>query len=662
MQVKRKRRSPGKGRRSEQRDTAPPVAGGCTLAQYAEAKQLPVTFLQSLGLQDVRYHGLPAVRIPYFDRSRAEIAVRYRLALEGDNRFRWKSGTKPQLYGQDRLDEPRTAGYVVVVEGESDVHTLWFHGIPAVGIPGANSWRDERDACHLEGIPKICAVVEPDRGGETVKGWLTTSSIRHRVQLLSLGEHKDPSEMYLADPEHFRDRFQAAKERAVPWAQVAAVEREAGRRELWVRCETLARSPSILDRFYKALATAGLVGEKRAVKLLYLIVSSRLLEQPVSAKVGGPSAVGKSYIVDRVLPFFPPSAFYVLSGMSERALAYSQEPLSHRILVLYEAIALQSDFASYLVRSLLSEGRVRYEFVEKTKDGLRARVIEREGPTGLLVTTTAIRLHPENETRLFSIPTTDTTEQTGAIMLSVAKDAETKEGDDSLNLSEWHALQDWLASGDQGVVIPYASALAKKIPPVAVRLRRDFKAILTLIRTHALLHQATRKRDVQERIIADIDDYAVVRELVADLVGEGLEATVSPAVRETVDALSNLGPAKDVSVAEVAKELELDRSAASRRVKKALNLGYLKNLEDRQGKPARLVLGDPMPNDEPILPQPEALTGHCCTVARETGGITPPSPLIPQNGRCWKFDTRGASRGTAHAGRAIGRSGQSASN
>jgi hypothetical protein len=58
-----------------------------------------------------------------------------------------------------------------------------------------------------------------------------------------------------------------------------------------------------------------------------------------------------------------------------------------------------ADFLNYLVRSLLSEGRVRYETVEKTPEGLQARLIEREGPTGLIMTTTADSLHPENETR-----------------------------------------------------------------------------------------------------------------------------------------------------------------------------------------------------------------------------------------------------------------------
>lgn len=37
------------------------------------------------------------------------------------------------------------------------------------------------------------------------------------------------------------------------------------------------------------------------------------------------------------------------------------------------------------------------------------------------------------------------------------------------------------------------------VPAAAVRLRRDFKAILNLIRAHALLHQASRERDDKGR-------------------------------------------------------------------------------------------------------------------------------------------------------------------
>ena len=113
------------------------------------------------------YEGAPLC-IPYPWRGGEPLAVRFRIALEGD-RFRWKSGAKPCLYGLNRIGDARSSGQVVLVEGESDCHTFWYHGIPAIGLPGAASWREERDARHLDGIDTIFIVIEPDRGGEVVR-------------------------------------------------------------------------------------------------------------------------------------------------------------------------------------------------------------------------------------------------------------------------------------------------------------------------------------------------------------------------------------------------------------------------------------------------------------------------------------------------------------
>ena len=144
----------------------------CNLDNYAASKRLPVEFLKGLGLSDRNYQGEPAVRIPYFDESGKEIAVRFRIALEksdeGDDRFRWRTGSKAQLYGLWRLEGIKKAGYVVLVEGESDTQTLWYHKIPALGIPGASNWKAEW-AVHLDGINKIYAIIEPDQGGDTLR-------------------------------------------------------------------------------------------------------------------------------------------------------------------------------------------------------------------------------------------------------------------------------------------------------------------------------------------------------------------------------------------------------------------------------------------------------------------------------------------------------------
>jgi hypothetical protein len=286
---------------------------------------------------------------------------------------------------------------------------------------------------------------------------------------------------------------------------------------------------------------------------------------------------------------------------------------------------MSSDFASYLIRSLLSEGRLRYETVEKTRNGLVSKFIEREGPTGLIVTTTSLCLHPENETRMLSLTVSDTREQTAAVFRALA-DGDTHTAD----LSQWQALQTWLAASKCEVVIPYASALAEMVPPVAIRLRRDFKTVLNLVRAHAILHQASRHKDADGRLMAEVADYGAVRELVADLVAEGADATIKPEVRETVSVVAALidGGKAEVMQADIKKALKLDKSAVSRRVAAALDAGVLRNLEERQGRPARLVLGDPLPDEIELLPKPERL--RSCAVAKGDKQA-PPSHL--GNGR-----------------------------
>lgn len=633
----------------DNRATAQPP-GGCTLDAYAAAKGLDEAELKDWGVSEIPYHsaaGGPALRISYRDVAGRETATRFRLAHQkstdgADNRFAWRRGAKAKglLYGLWRLDFAREVGHLTIVEGESDCHTLWHHGEPAIGLPGADNW-DEANAALLDGIERIFVVVEPDTGGEAVKRWLATSCIRDRAHLVVLDGHKDPSALHLAKPGGFADAWRQALAAATPWSEVEAAEAEARRADAWQRCRELAEAPDVLDRFAAALRQAGVVGESRVGKLVYLAATSRLLDRPVSVVVKGPSSGGKSYVTQMVIAFFPPSATYTLSGFSERALAFSDEPLSHRVMVVYEAAGLAGDFGTYLLRTLLSEGRISYETVEKTPTGLRTRLVEREGPISLVLTTTEVKLHPENETRMLSVAVTDTREQTAAVIRAMAGTDERSE----VEFGPWHALQDWIAGGTADVVIPFAGALAELVPPVAMRLRRDFGAVLTLMRAHALLHQASRETDAEGRIVAALDDYAVVRKLIAPIIADAVGSTVPETVRETVDKVRLLTlPRPDdleprvTTAAAVAKVLDLDKSAASRRLADAGERGYVVNLEDRRGRPGRWILGEPMPSEVEILPSLERLQG--CTVAAGDSHAPLPSTLFVPDGATLHADGR----------------------
>ena len=44
---------------------------------------------------------------------------------------------------------------------------------------------------------------------------------------------------------------------------------------------------------------------------------------------------------------------------------------------------------------------------------------------------------------------------------------------------------------------------------MAVRQRRDFGQLLTLVRVHALLHRSSRECDAEGRIVATLEDYGI---------------------------------------------------------------------------------------------------------------------------------------------------------
>jgi hypothetical protein len=150
---------------------------GCTLEAYAELKNLPIDFLEGIGLEPAKYPKYPgedrgefvdAVMIPYPDEDGAFDSDkgyrRYRVAVSGKDKLRGKAGMSPILYGLPDLEDAREIGYVYVVEGESDAHTLWYYGKPAVGVPGTSSFKPQW-VSYFKGIDEIRVLVEPDEGG-----------------------------------------------------------------------------------------------------------------------------------------------------------------------------------------------------------------------------------------------------------------------------------------------------------------------------------------------------------------------------------------------------------------------------------------------------------------------------------------------------------------
>ncbi|MBI1742213.1 AAA family ATPase [Candidatus Acetothermia bacterium] len=188
-----------------------------TVKDLAQNKAIPEDFLHSLGVKDTPN----GVLIPYrlIDGSEA-LRHRLRTALIAKDGSYWlpKMGEYPPVpYGLDKLDEARRSGFLVLVEGESDCWTLWQHQFPALGIPGAtmaNKLRPE----YLKDVKWVFVFHEPDSGGaEFIKGIAQQlQSIRWTGEAfeLNLEGAKDPNELHKQNPDLFKEKFQAALERA----------------------------------------------------------------------------------------------------------------------------------------------------------------------------------------------------------------------------------------------------------------------------------------------------------------------------------------------------------------------------------------------------------------------------------------------------------------
>lgn len=577
---------------------------GLTLQAYADAKKLPLEFLRELGVTEFKLNGQDALRTPFFGEDGQEIAVQFRIGLEKgqngrDNRFRWRKGSKPCAYGQWCLPEARQVGRIVVVEGASDVQTLLLHGIPALGMPSATGRFDEFEKL-LEGIDHVDAVIEPDRGGQTQLAGLSYAAFRDRVQLVSLGDAKDPSGLYLKDPARFQENWKAAVDAAPKWSDVDADERKERATRNFQEAHELLDDPHLMNRIRDIISARGYAGDVRPTQIAYVSMTSRLLKRPNNLGFVAQSASGKNYAVDSAKALMPPEALHEIRAGSSRSLIYDDVDVERKVVIFSEADSIPEDGpAASAIRSLVTDNEMAYDTVERNGNRWETRRIRKPGPTGLITTSTE-SLPPQMSTRTLEVPIRDDPEQTREVlrMQAVAASSRVTLPD----ISQFLALQRWLAdAGLMDVTIPYAGVLAELVPSGAVRMRRDFPQLLTFIKAVALLYQRQREtRDGQ--IIASIQDYEIARDLLEPIFDAVATEGCTKALRETVEAVHH---DEEISISDLAKRLALAKSTTSARVKRAIRSGWLVNEEDRQGHPATLRRGGPLPAHTTALPTPD---------------------------------------------------------
>jgi hypothetical protein len=512
----------------------------------------------------------------------------------------------------------------MLVEGESDCWTGWLHELPLLGVPGKATWRPEW-ASYLEGLD-VYVWQEPDAEDFTARIARDVPNLK----VIAGAAHKDLNAALVAG-EPILQYVTRSCARARSWTELECGEQNARRAEYLRQARPVLDHPDPLEMVTEALRTLGYGGPIAPPKICYLAMPSRLLKMyqggmPVHLLVLGNSGSGKNYTVSVTKALLPPDCVHEIKSGSARVVIYDDADLRHRVLVYGEADSLPSgdedNPAASAIRALLQDHELSYDVTERdSKGNFVARKIRRPGPTVLITTSTRRLRDSQMMTRVFELEVPEDREKNRASLKIQARNSECPPANPNPALIAFQAYLQLCAPWS--VSVPYAAVLAELIGQSSAasesRVNRDFAKILSFVKSVALLRHASRTRDTQGWVVATIEDYRTVY----DLVGEMFQATVSGAsegVRRVVAAVGELAFLEEpCNLQRTFDRLgpSANKGSVQRWVRRALDHGWLVNHSPKE-KSYDLALGEPIP-EKTTLPSPEAVATAWLQVARSTG-------------------------------------------
>lgn len=390
--------------------------------------------------------------------------------------------------------------------------------------------------------------------------------------------------------------------------------------ELYVLAKPALCAPDPLELIYQTLQKR-VAGDCFVSKMVYLSATTRVLRKRLGnmlahlQAIGSPGG-GKSYETDCALMLFPNDAVVKYDAGSQRVIVYDKTPINHRVVYFREIDSIpkgDDSPAASAIRTLMQEGSMIYEAVIQGKDGHECSVQKsrRDGPA-VLITTGVAPLPAQLGTRIFVVETNESQEQINA---ALALQAELEMGSSPEIPTEIIALQAYLqawalASDGLEVSVPFVKALSfcmTKMPSSGTRVHRDFARIVSYIKAVALIRSEHRARDTKGRVIADLEDYAAVRNVLSG----AYEATtaISGQCRQVIEAAQAVMAARKDDIAtfkEIRVELERrmpkNRINTRKHLNTAVDKGYLTDRRTRKGTPWIVGIGEEAVPDQSVLP------------------------------------------------------------
>ena len=194
-----------------------------------------------------------------------------------------------------------------------------------------------------------------------------------------------------------------------------AIEYEMNKRER-KKAMDLLRSPKLIEKTNKLIGASGVIGETNNRLLVYLIFTSRLMENPLHCISFGSSGVGKTHLQSKVASLIPDEHKVELTVLSANAFYYFKRQELKNKLVLIEDMD-GADEVLYPLRELQTKKRIVKSVVQKGIGGQgKTKNLVVEGPISVSGCTTQESIYEDNSNRSFLLYIDESEEQDERIM------------------------------------------------------------------------------------------------------------------------------------------------------------------------------------------------------------------------------------------------------
>jgi len=347
------------------------------------------------------------------------------------------------------------------------------------------------------------------------------------------------------------------------------------------------KSQNLLERTNKLIGKSGVIGEENNRLLMYLIFTSRKMENPLHCISFGSSGSGKTHLQSSIAELIPQEDRLSLTSLSSNSFYYfKKDELKHKLILIEDLDG--ADDVLYPLRELQTKKRITKSVVQKGIGGQgKTKNLTVEGPVSVAGCTTKESLYEDNSNRSFLLYIDESEQQDERIMAYQRKVSAGKIDIEHELLAEELLQNVQRLLKPIRVINPFAEHLI--LPKSVFKPRRTNAHYLQFIEAITFYHQHQResKFDIQtgeEYIETTLEDIRYANELLKPILLRKSD-NLNGATRNYFERLKMHLAKKEDTIftnAEIRKEFRMAESTHRRYQLQLQQEGYIKRRTDIQ--------------------------------------------------------------------------------